>query len=192
MAETSAFRSLTHSSPFGDFAIVWLDTGQCPEVRRIFLPAAGLCSAIRETFPSVSVGNQPVVSALARDIDAFLRGRSVEFSLDQVSLSGCGEFQQQVLRAEHAIPRGWVSSYGGIAVHIGLPAAARAVGRALATNPFPIVVPCHRAIRADGSLGGYQGGTAMKKALLELEGVQVSPGGRVIEPRMYYLRRTPG
>jgi methylated-DNA-[protein]-cysteine S-methyltransferase len=60
------------------------------------------------------------------------------------------------------------------------------VGNALATNPFPIVIPCHRAIRSDGTLGGYQGGLAMKKALLMQEGVDVDERGRVRSPRLFY------
>jgi len=54
---------------------------------------------------------------------------------------------------------------------LGKPNAARAVGAALAANPFPLIIPCHRVIRADGSLGGYQGGLKMKQALLRIEGV---------------------
>jgi methylated-DNA-[protein]-cysteine S-methyltransferase len=110
----------------------------------------------------------------------------VAFELGGVALERCSAFQQRVLRAEHAIPRGWVSTYGRIGSHLGVKGGARAVGRALATNPFPIVVPCHRAIRADGTLGGYQGGVATKRALLEMEGVTVSERGRVVAPRVYY------
>jgi methylated-DNA-[protein]-cysteine S-methyltransferase len=69
---------------------------------------------------------------------------------------------------------------------LGKPSAARAVGRALATNPFPIIIPCHRAVRSDGSLGGYQGGLAMKRALLEMEGVEFDARGRVATPGFYY------
>jgi len=60
------------------------------------------------------------------------------------------------------------------------------VGRALATNPFPLVIPCHRAVRSDGSLGGYQGGIGMKRKLLEMEGVQFKPSGKVAMDRLYY------
>ncbi|MDD5108101.1 MAG: MGMT family protein [Candidatus Omnitrophica bacterium] len=81
----------------------------------------------------------------------------------------CSTFQKEVLRAVQAIPRGKVSTYKLIAKQIGRPKAARAVGRALATNPFALVIPCHRVIRSDGSLGGYQGGTKMKQALLRKE-----------------------
>ncbi|MCS7198676.1 MAG: methylated-DNA--[protein]-cysteine S-methyltransferase, partial [Candidatus Bipolaricaulota bacterium] len=63
-------------------------------------------------------------------------------------------------------------SYSEIAKTIGHPKAARAVARACAANPVPIVIPCHRVIRADGSLGGYSGGLARKRALLSLEGAQ--------------------
>jgi methylated-DNA-[protein]-cysteine S-methyltransferase len=86
-----------------------------------------------------------------------------------------------VLLAEYRIPRGRVSTYGAVAKHIGVPRGARAVGNALARNPFPIVIPCHRAIRADGSLGGYRGGLVMKRALLELEGVRVTAEGQVAD-----------
>jgi methylated-DNA-[protein]-cysteine S-methyltransferase len=88
--------------------------------------------------------------------------------------------------AEHRIPRGWVSTYGRIAKSLAVPRGARAVGSALSHNPFPIIIPCHRALRSNGELGGFQGGLAMKRALLELEGVQFSPTGRVLTDRVYY------
>ncbi|MCK7468651.1 MAG: MGMT family protein [Desulfosudis oleivorans] len=68
----------------------------------------------------------------------------------------------------------------------GSRSAVRAVGQALATNPFPIIVPCHRAVRSSGELGGYQGGPAMKRALLEREGVAFDAAGRVVVPRFHY------
>jgi methylated-DNA-[protein]-cysteine S-methyltransferase len=60
------------------------------------------------------------------------------------------------------------------------------VGGALGRNPFPIIIPCHRAVRSDGQLGGYRGGVAMKRALLEMEGVEISPTGKVLTDRFYY------
>ena len=88
--------------------------------------------------------------------------------------------------AEYGIPRGWVSTYRRIAGYLGVPDGARAVGNALANNPFPIVIPCHRAIRSNGELGGYRGGLEMKRKLLEMEGIEVSASGRVITDRVYY------
>ena len=91
-----------------------------------------------------------------------------------------------MLLAEYGIPRGWVSTYGRIATHLGVPGGARAVGNALGSNPFPIVIPCHRAVRADGRLGGFRGGVEMKRALLTMEGVEVSQAGKVLTDRFYY------
>jgi methylated-DNA-[protein]-cysteine S-methyltransferase len=90
--------------------------------------------------------------------------------------------------AEYGIPRSWVSTYGRIARTLGIPHGARAVGSALSRNPFPLVIPCHRAIRSNGQLGGFQGGLSMKRALLEREGVEFSGAGRVVTKRIYYER----
>jgi AraC family transcriptional regulator of adaptative response/methylated-DNA-[protein]-cysteine methyltransferase len=78
-------------------------------------------------------------------------------------------FQMRVWRALQGIARGETKSYSQIAREIGSPKAARAVARACATNPVGIVIPCHRVIREDGSLGGYGGGVQRKEALLAME-----------------------
>ncbi len=78
-------------------------------------------------------------------------------------------FQHRVWQQLRAIPYGETRSYGEIAERLGLPRGARAVGRACATNPVSLVVPCHRAVRADGDLGGYRWGVDRKKRLLAHE-----------------------
>ncbi len=103
-----------------------------------------------------------------------------------MDLGRCRPFQRRVLLAEHSIPRGSVSTYGRIARRIGRPGSARAVGRALSLNPFPIVIPCHRALRSDLSLGGYQGGLAMKRRLLEMEGVVFDKAGRAVGAHLHF------
>jgi methylated-DNA-[protein]-cysteine S-methyltransferase len=80
---------------------------------------------------------------------------------------------RDVLSATARIPFGRTSTYGEIARRIGNPRAARAVGNALGSNPIPIVIPCHRVLRAGGHLGGYGGGPGRKEILLGLEGVRV-------------------
>ncbi|MCB1888866.1 MAG: methylated-DNA--[protein]-cysteine S-methyltransferase [Rhodocyclaceae bacterium] len=81
-----------------------------------------------------------------------------------------GAFQQRVWQAVSGLVRGETTTYAGLAGALGVPRGARAVARALATNPVLLLVPCHRVIGADGSLRGYAGGIARKRALLELEG----------------------
>ena len=83
-------------------------------------------------------------------------------------------FRRKVLRATARIPYGGVSSYREMAERAGNGRASRAAGTALATNPIPIVVPCHRVLRTGGNLGGYGGGLAMKEALLKMEGVRLT------------------
>ena len=88
-----------------------------------------------------------------------------------------GGFRGAALRACAAIPRGQVATYGEIARAAGSPGAARAVGSAMAANPVPVIIPCHRVVRADGQLGDYgMGGPAMKERMLRAEGVVITNG----------------
>jgi methylated-DNA-[protein]-cysteine S-methyltransferase len=119
-------------------------------------------------------------------IQRLLKGEKVDFDLELLDFSGCFPIQKLVLLAEFKIPRGWVSTYKRIANHLGIPQGARVVGNALAKNPFPIIIPCHRVIKVNGKLGGFQGGVDMKRALLELEGIEISDKGKVITDRFYY------
>ena len=82
------------------------------------------------------------------------------------------EFEKQVLEAVKRIPSGKVATYKEVAKAIGKPLAYRAVGNALAKNPYPIKIPCHRVIKSDLSLGGYSQGKEKKKKLLEEEGIE--------------------
>ena len=108
------------------------------------------------------------------------------FSLELLRLETCSAFQKAVLLADYAIPHGNVTSYGLLAAHLGKAKASRAVGTALATNPFPILIPCHRVIRSDRTLGGFGGGSQMKRALLEAERVNFNKAGRVANHHLHY------
>lgn len=181
------------ATPFGEVVIVWreerLHEGhmRCL-VQRVYVPRDGaspLPQALGE-HPTARPGEHPVIASLSQTFQRYLAGEAVEPPLSFAALSDCPAFQQAVLLAEHGVPRGYVTTYGRLAAHLGSPRAARAVGSALAHNPFPLLIPCHRALRADLSLGGYQGGLAMKRALLELEG-HVVAGGRVSgDARLWY------
>jgi methylated-DNA-[protein]-cysteine S-methyltransferase len=175
-------------TPFGPVALIWDLFDGVPKIVRVLLSKSGSSAAaqVRELFPDSRPASCREIDGVAAAIRRFLAGEDVVFSLAIAAMATLPAFQQAVLRAEHAIPRGRVSAYGLIARHLGKPGAARAVGNALATNPFPLIVPCHRAVRSDGALGGYQGGPAMKRAFLEREGIAFDRSGRVSVPRFYY------
>ncbi len=106
----------------------------------------------------------------------YFAGSRREFPLE-IAWGALPPFQRVVLQAVAAIPYGETRAYGQIAAAIGRPKAARAVGRAVATNPMPIVVPCHRVVGSNGALHGYSGpgGLATKARLLALEGNREYP-----------------
>jgi len=175
-------------SIFGAFSILWRESGGKSKIFRIIL-SEDIDSAselIQNNFSATCQSMNPTILHLVNLMQSFLSGQWVKFDLNLLAFETCSNFQQRVLLAENNIPRGWVSTYGRIGKHIGVSRGARAVGNALAGNPFPIIIPCHRAIRFDRTLGGYQGGMEMKRALLEFEGIKISKTGKVIAPRYYY------
>ena len=103
-----------------------------------------------------------------KELRSYLRGRSRSFSTP-CDLRGLPAFTHAVLKAATQIPYGEVRSYRWLAQRLGKPKAARAVGNALARNPIPIIIPCHRVVRSNGTIGGYALGTGLKKRLLEME-----------------------
>jgi methylated-DNA-[protein]-cysteine S-methyltransferase len=109
-----------------------------------------------------------------QQLQEYFLGQRRAFSLP-TDLSDRTVFQRQVLRYIETIPAGQVRSYGQIAAAIDRPGSARAVGQALGSNPIPIVLPCHRIVASDGSLGGYRGGLERKRRLLLLEGALPRP-----------------
>ncbi len=115
------------------------------------------------------------VSEAMSQILQYLSGDRRAFELE-VDLRDSTDFQRKVLEAAVAVPPGYVATYGEIAARIGKPKSSRAVGQALARNPIPIVVPCHRVVAADGSLTGYSGagGIETKAHLLRLEGATIA------------------
>jgi len=108
------------------------------------------------------------VAPVARQLAEYFAGKRKSFD---VALAPKGTpFQQEVWKALLKIPFGKTTTYAALAQRLGKPGAFRAVGRANATNPISVIVPCHRVIGADGTLTGYGGGLPIKQKLLELEG----------------------
>lgn len=173
---------LLRSTAFGSVGILWSASTGRPAVLHIVLPEPGHAAAerMKRLHPSAREASCTEMQALADKLEAFLNGEHVRMGLDMLRLDLCTPFQREVLRAEYAIPRGRVSTYGRIAARLGMRKGARAVGNVLAGNPFPLVIPCHRAVRSDGRPGGFRGGPSMKRKLLEMEGVGFDHAGRVI------------
>jgi len=117
--------------------------------------------------------NQKLIQPYAKEMTEYLKGKRRDFTF-AIDWSTLKPFQRNTLRAVFSIPYGETRTYAEIAAQIGHPNAYRAVGRANATNPMPLVVPCHRVIGTDGKLHGYGGGDGLptKEWLLKMERVQ--------------------
>lgn len=111
---------------------------------------------------------------ITRIIDARVWGRGAKSAKPTFELDQLPDFERQVLLKVLEIPRGEVRPYAWVAAELGRPLAVRAVGNAVARNPIPFVIPCHRVVRSDGRIGNYgAGGPTAKRAVLEAEGVDV-------------------
>lgn len=130
-------------------------------------PGPGTAIALAELPASDTSADRRVLERARDQVDAYFAGRSSSFDLP-LDLHGT-PFQQSVWQALLTIPFGRTVSYGDIATSCGRPAAVRAVGRAVGSNPVSIIVPCHRVIGRDGSMTGFGGGIERKQALLALE-----------------------
>lgn len=160
-----------HETPVGTLRIVATPAG----VVRVVLPAEDPDAVLGRLADAVSARilrtATPALSLACRELDEYFAGdrRAFDVPLDW-SLSRA--FRREVLRATAAIPYGATASYRDVATDAGSPSAVRAAGTALASNPLPILVPCHRVVRSDGGLGRYLGGPATKERLLTLEGAR--------------------
>lgn len=117
-------------------------------------------------------------------IAALLDGVQVSFSDVVLDVAGVSAFNQRVYQLTRGIPVGSTLCYGDIAMQLGAPGSARAVGRALGENPYPIVVPCHRVVAADGSMHGFSapGGVVTKRRMLQIEGALPADEPTLFDP----------
>jgi AraC family transcriptional regulator of adaptative response/methylated-DNA-[protein]-cysteine methyltransferase len=151
-------------TPLGTVLVATTEKGMCSV--KIGNDAASLQRLLAEEFSEAEI-TEKAMAELRGAILGFIEG---EASLARVPLDIRGTvFQRRVWDELRRIPRGETRSYQAIARAVGAPAAVRAVGSACGANPVALVVPCHRAVRTDGGLGGYAWGVARKKKLLALE-----------------------
>jgi methylated-DNA-[protein]-cysteine S-methyltransferase len=163
-------------TPIGVAGVAWTDDG----VRGVELPepdAARVRARLRRRFPhAVEAEPRPEIQYAIDLMSALLAGRRTDLSRIPLDLEGVPSFECQVYAVTRSIGFGQTATYGQIAGRLGDAHLAREVGQALGRNPFPIVVPCHRVIAANGKLGGFsaRGGVATKQRLLAIEQANVS------------------
>lgn len=148
-------------------------------LRELLLPAPKdqIDRWLRKNYPCARP-SEARMSALQRQLEDYFGGKRVRFEVG-LDLDECSDFQRQVYEELMKVPFGRTCSYRALAEAAGHAGGARAVGTALKNNPIPIIIPCHRVIKSDGSLGGFNSGVEWKKRLLEVEGAtqSVYPAG---------------
>jgi methylated-DNA-[protein]-cysteine S-methyltransferase len=161
----------------GPLLIVTTDNGVC-EIS--YLENTSVNDALRrvESRGIMASEHQSFVQPVVEQLSEYFAHKRTQFFLP-IDLYGVSPFTRSVLEATNHVPCGTVVTYGQIAEGIGQPGASRAVGNALGRNPVPIVVPCHRVIKSDGSMGWYTGGPHLKQQLLDIEGVHFRSPRRV-------------
>ena len=133
-----------------------------------------LFAYINKVFPTAELKpSKPILKDTIQQLSEYFEGERTDFDV-KLFLSGT-EFQKQVWKGLMEIPYGKTISYGALATTLNSPGGMRAVGAANGQNPIPIIIPCHRVIAADGSLGGYTGGLEIKMKLLDLEQQKYTP-----------------
>ena len=156
-------------SPFGEAAVVYCENPFA--LKKIFLPRADrqeLLKVITAEGQS-KPGSHAKALTVAETIKQYFKGTPAQPNWPWLDMESLTPLQQSVLRATADIPFGTVRSYKDIAAAIDRPRAYRFVGTTLANNPFPILIPCHRVIRSDATLGQFGGGTDLKRKLIGLE-----------------------
>ena len=151
---------LVIASPVGKLRLVASEKG---------LVAIDVRNSVKQVVTAKNPSAQTILIKTQKQLEQYFAGKRTSFDV-ALDLVGT-EFQVQAWRALCRIPYGKTISYGQQAANIKKPKAFRAVGSANGKNPIPIIVPCHRVVAGDGSLGGYSLGLKMKKQLLALEGV---------------------
>jgi len=157
--------------------VAWSERG----LRRLQLPESdrGATEHRLSAGTARATGAVPAeIEHMIANIQGYMTGRNIDFAAVAIDLTSIEPFENEVYAAARAIPWGQTVSYGELARRTGSPGAARAVGRALARNPVPVVIPCHRILAKGRRIGGFSapGGAFTKERLLALEGVRVEAG----------------
>jgi methylated-DNA-[protein]-cysteine S-methyltransferase len=151
----------TVDTPYGPLLLVAGPAG----LRRIAFESEGFDDVLASMGGDAQPGS---LDDVRTQLEEYFAGTREEFDIE-LDFDGIGGFRRRALEEMSAIPYGETRTYRELAEEAGNPAAVRAAGSACATNPWPVIVPCHRVLRTGGGLGGYLGGLEMKRGLLNLE-----------------------
>lgn len=168
-------------SALGPIGIAWTEAG----LTRLQLPDRDAARTERRLAERLGAarwdGPWPdAITATVKALQAYAAGEAITFEETRLSFEGVPDFNARIYRALRQVAWGKTTTYGALANAVGEPGAARAVGVAMGRNPWPIIVPCHRVLAAQGKIGGFSapGGAATKQVLLRLEGASWSGDDR--------------
>ena len=177
--KTQLYQKILSNTPIGEIVILWsIDTHFLIEEIILSDSKNNASTKAKEKY-SNSLINKKSPKKLKRiinEIEKYFNEKDAHFSLNYLNMEKLTPFQKKVLIEEFNTKRGTINTYASLAESIGNPNAYRAVGSALSKNPFPIIIPCHRTVKSDMTLGGFAGfagGLISKQILLELEGIEI-------------------
>lgn len=187
LEDKKLYKKTLYKTPIRNITIIWSKTDSF-KIEEIILSNSQLDSdeIANKKYENLWILNSKKepkkLKNILKELQNFFNEEEYHFSTSYLNLNRLTDFQKEVLLTEFNTKKGTVNTYGELAKKVNRPKAYRAVGTALANNPFPIIIPCHRTIKANNTIGGFGGvgqGLESKKILLELEGIEIE-GKKVI------------
>ena len=180
MLNLGTLKYIQFNSLIGEIGVVWDDNTKL--IKQVLLPELKTRKQNygRIRYSGVITQTKPdeFIYQLMSDIKDIIIGKDIKIDINQLDLSDLTDFQRDVIIQQSKIPHGKVTSYKKLAQLINKPKSARPVANVLSTNYFPLVIPCHRTVRSDWTIGGYAGSndSYFKQFILENEGVTIKKG----------------
>lgn len=181
------FKYIIEKSPIGEITIIWRKKPQF-QIEEIILSNPNQTSSqiAKEKYEQEDIlsinKKSKQLNKVVKELNNYFNEKDYKFSLEYLNLDKFTPFQRKVLETEFNTKKGTVNTYKDLAKEAGSPKAYRAVGNALSQNPYPIIIPCHRTVKSDRTIGGFGGmreGLESKKILLELDGLMIQ-GKKVV------------
>ena len=175
------FKYIINPRPLGEITIIWRKKPKF-QIEEIILskPDKSSSQIAKEKYEQAEElhinKKSKQLNNVLKELDNYFNEEECKFSLEYLNLDKFTPFQRKVLEAEFKTKKGTINTYKDLAKAVGSPKAYRSVGTALSKNPYPIIIPCHRTVKSDRTIGGFGGvaeGLESKKILLELDGLMI-------------------